>query len=100
MTLFGEVKNKTAVIVDDIVDTAGTLIKAVATLDEAADVMCVATHGVFSTKDALVQVQASPLSAIFVTNTIPQEENAKICQKLSILDVGDVFSEGLEQLIL
>ena len=75
--VIGDVKGKVAVIVDDIIDTGGTLSAAAQTvLDEGAEkVYAVATHGVFSGK-AFETLSASPLSGIVVTDTVPLHDDA------------------------
>ena len=75
--VIGDVKNKTAVIVDDIIDTGGTLAAAAQTvLDEGAErVYAVATHGVFS-GNAFETLAASPLAGIVVTDTVPLGDGA------------------------
>jgi ribose-phosphate pyrophosphokinase len=75
--VIGDVEGKTAVIVDDIIDTGGTLAAAAQTvLDEGAErVYAVATHGVFS-GNAFETLAASPLAGIVVTDTVPLRDGA------------------------
>ena len=75
--VIGDVEDKTAVIVDDIIDTGGTLAAAAQTvLDEGAnEVYAVATHGIFS-GNAYETLAASPLAGILVTDTVPLREGA------------------------
>jgi ribose-phosphate pyrophosphokinase len=70
--IVGDVKGKTAVVIDDMISTGGTLLKASeALLDRgAAEVYCVATHGIFA-GDAVKQFESSQIRKVFVTNTIP-----------------------------
>jgi ribose-phosphate pyrophosphokinase len=85
----GEVKGKIAVIVDDIIDTGGTLAAAAETvLDEgASEVHAVATHGVFS-GDAFDVLTASPLSSIVVTDTVPLRADAPgLIRRLTSADI-------------
>jgi ribose-phosphate pyrophosphokinase len=87
--VIGDVKNKTAVIVDDIIDTGGTLSAAAQTvLDEGANrVFAVATHGLFSGR-AFEILESGPLSGIVVTDTVPLREGAPdIITQLSCADV-------------
>ncbi len=87
--VIGEVKGKTAVIVDDIIDTGGTLAAAAQTvLDEGArEVYAVATHGIFSGR-AFETLQASPLSGIVVTDTVPLRDGAPdLIRQLTCADI-------------
>ena len=87
--VIGDVKGKVAVIVDDIIDTGGTLSAAAQTvLDEGAEkVYAVATHGVFSGA-AFETLSASPLSGIVVTDTVPLREGAPdLITQLTCVDI-------------
>jgi ribose-phosphate pyrophosphokinase len=87
--VIGDVKDKTAVIVDDIIDTGGTLAAAAQTvLDEGArKVYAVATHGVFS-GNAFETLQASPLAGIMVTDTVPLGSGAPdLIRQLTCADI-------------
>lgn len=74
--MVGNVAGKQAIIIDDIIDTAGTLAEATKTLKEhgALSVSCFATHGLFSGK-ALDNIKGSQLDKVIVTNTVPPQEN-------------------------
>jgi ribose-phosphate pyrophosphokinase len=99
--VIGDVKGKVAVIVDDIIDTGGTLGAAAQTvLDEGAEkVYAVATHGVFS-GDAFETLAASPLAGILVTDTIPLRAGAPdLIRQLTCADIltdtiRQIFSDG------
>jgi ribose-phosphate pyrophosphokinase len=95
--VIGEVKGKTAVIVDDIIDTGGTLAAAAQTvLDEGArEVYAVATHGVFS-GDAFDTLAASPLSGIVVTDTIPLREGAP--DTIRVLTSADILTDSVRRI--
>jgi ribose-phosphate pyrophosphokinase len=87
--VIGDVKGKVAVIVDDIIDTGGTLSAAAQTvLDEGAEkVFAVATHGVFS-GNAFETLSASPLSGIVVTDTVPLRDGAPdLITQLTCVDI-------------
>jgi ribose-phosphate pyrophosphokinase len=87
--VIGDVKDKTAVIVDDIIDTGGTLSAAAQTvLDEGAKkVYAVATHGIFSGA-AFDILTASPLSGIVVTDTVPLAADAPdLIRQLTCADI-------------
>jgi ribose-phosphate pyrophosphokinase len=87
--VIGDVKGKTAVIVDDIIDTGGTLAAAARTvLDEGAErVYAVATHGIFS-GDAFETLSSAPLSGIVVTDTVPLRDGApRLIRQLTCADI-------------
>jgi ribose-phosphate pyrophosphokinase len=87
--VIGEVAGKRAVIVDDIIDTGGTLAAAAQTvLDEGArEVYAVATHGIFS-GNAYQTLSASPLSGIVVTDTVPLRSGAPdLIRQLTCADI-------------
>src|SRR6185295_10126266 len=83
MNIVGDVRGKKAVIVDDIIDTAGTLTNAAHAIVNAgaASVSACASHAVFSGK-AVPRIEDSPLQHIVVTNTIPLSEQGQACQKV------------------
>jgi ribose-phosphate pyrophosphokinase len=90
--VIGDVKGKVAVIVDDIIDTGGTLSAAAQTvLDEGAErVYAVATHGVFS-GDAFETLEASNLAGIVVTDTVPLREGAP--DSIQVLTTADILAD-------
>ena len=94
--VIGDVKGKTAVIVDDIIDTGGTLSAAAQTvLDEGAKkVYAVATHGVFS-GNAFQILEASPLAGIVVTDTVPLRADAP--QLISQLTSADILTDSIRR---
>jgi len=96
MNVIGEVKDKTAIIVDDIVDTAGTLTQAAGALKKqgAKKVYACITHPVLSGK-AIENIEKSDLEALIVTNTIPLTEQAKKCSKIKVLSVGKLLAEAI-----
>jgi ribose-phosphate pyrophosphokinase len=95
--VIGDVRGKTAVIVDDIIDTGGTLSAAAQTvLDEGAEqVYAVATHGVFS-GDAFETLAASPLAGIVVTDTVPLREGAP--DLISQLTCADILTDSIRRI--
>jgi ribose-phosphate pyrophosphokinase len=99
MQIVGDVQDKTCVIVDDIIDTAGTLTKAAALLKEkgAAKVIAFATHGVFS-EPAMDRINQSVLDEVCVTDSIPQHENLKRCPKLRVKSLVHLLAEAVERL--
>jgi len=97
--VIGDVKDKVAVIVDDIIDTGGTLSAAAQTvLDEGASkVYAVATHGVFSGR-AYETLAASPLSGIVVTDTIPLRAGAPA--NIQVLTSADILTDSIRRIFL
>jgi len=96
MRLIGEVEGKDVILVDDLVDTAGTICKAAALLKEkgAKSVRAVCTHGVLSGK-AYDNIAASVLEEIVVTDTIPTKENSP---KLKVLTVSNLFAKAIRKI--
>ncbi|HKY05879.1 MAG TPA: ribose-phosphate pyrophosphokinase [Blastocatellia bacterium] len=91
----GEVKGRTALIIDDMIDTAGTLVKAGEALikNGAGVVYASATHAVFS-GPAVERIEASPIKEVVVTNTIPTE-NACRSKKVRCLSVAKILAEAI-----
>ncbi|EKM61058.1 uncharacterized protein PHACADRAFT_247396 [Phanerochaete carnosa HHB-10118-sp] len=98
MILVGHVKDKVAILVDDMADTCGTLCLAASHLSEAgaARVIGLVTHGILS-GNALKTVSESTLEKLVVTNTLPQEENAARCPKIEVVDIGNVLAEVIRR---
>jgi ribose-phosphate pyrophosphokinase len=99
MNVIGDVKGQTCLIVDDIVDTAGTLIKAAEALlkDGATKVYACCTHPVLS-GPAVERIQNSELAEIIVTNTIPLHSDARKCKKISVLSVGKLLAQAVQSI--
>jgi len=91
MTVIGEVTGRNIILIDDLVDTAGTLCKAAELLLEngAESVRAFCTHGVLSGK-AYDNINKSKLAEIIVTDTLPIQENAS--DKIRVLSVADLFA--------
>lgn len=98
MVLVGHVKGKVAILVDDMADTCGTICLAAKQLAEAgaADVYAMVTHGILS-GSALETIRESTLKKLIVTNTIPQRENQDKCDKIEVIDVGNVLGEVIRR---
>ncbi|KAG8907554.1 Ribose-phosphate pyrophosphokinase 1 [Tulasnella sp. 403] len=94
MILIGNVKDKVAILVDDMADTCGTICLAASHLIEAGatKVLAIVTHGILS-GNAIEAVMKSELEKLVVTNTIPQTENLKKCSKLNVIDIAPVLGE-------
>lgn len=97
MNIIGDVKGKHAIIVDDIIDTAGTLCNAAHAIMEsgAASVMACATHPVFSGK-ALERIQASPLAQVLVSDTIPAKD--EVSNKIKSLSMARLLGEAVKRI--
>jgi ribose-phosphate pyrophosphokinase len=96
--VIGEVEGKTAVIIDDEINTAGSLIETVNALiaEGARDVYSCATHGVFSGA-ALERIGASALREVIVTDTIPLPEEAD-ADRITVLSVAPLFGEAIRRI--
>ncbi|MCQ2154245.1 MAG: ribose-phosphate pyrophosphokinase [Bacteroidales bacterium] len=95
ITAIGEVKDRDIVIVDDMIDTAGTLCAASNVLMEmgAASVRACASHGVLSGK-AIENIENSALKEVIITDTIPSAyAKAETCKKISVLSIAPLFAE-------
>lgn len=98
MNIIGEVKDRTCLLVDDIVDTAGTLCKAADALKEngALKVVAYCTHPVLSGK-AIETIENSELDALVVTNSIPLSEEARNCSSIRSLSLGRMLAEAIRR---
>ncbi|XP_015782624.1 ribose-phosphate pyrophosphokinase 1 [Tetranychus urticae] len=98
MVLVGDVKDRTAILVDDMADTCGTICEAAKRLIEAqaSKVYAILTHGIFS-GPALARINDATLEALVVTNTIPQDENMKKCPKIQCIDVSMILAEAIRR---
>ncbi|MDY6831958.1 MAG: ribose-phosphate pyrophosphokinase [Thermodesulfobacteriota bacterium] len=96
MAVIGDVKDKIAIILDDMVDTAGTLTEAAAALDAkgAREVNACCVHPVLS-GPAVDRITGSRLKQIIVTDTVPLNENAKQCNKIEVLSIADLVGEAM-----
>src|SRR4030042_1332077 len=94
MNIIGEVEDKTALILDDMVDTAGNLHQAAsALLDRGAKkIYACCTHPVLS-GPAIERIEKSPIEQLVVTNTIPLREEARKCNKIKVLSVAELLGE-------
>jgi ribose-phosphate pyrophosphokinase len=99
MNIIGEVKGKDAILVDDIIDTAGTLTHAARALADAGarSVSACCTHGVLS-GPAIERLEKSPLTELIVTDTIPLRPEAKACGKIKQLSVARILGEAIKRI--
>ena len=95
MTVIGDVKGKDVVLIDDIIDTAGTLTKAAEMmLDKGAkSVRAICTHGVLS-GPAYDRIEKSPLKELIITDTIPQTHKS---DKIKVLSVAELFGDVIRR---
>ena len=98
MHIVGEVRDRTAVLVDDMVDTAGTLVAAATALMDngARAVLACCTHPVLSGA-AIQRLENSMLSELIVTDTIPLRSEAKSCSKIKVLSVAHLIAEAIKR---
>lgn len=99
MHIIGEVKDKHCLIVDDIVDTAGTICSAAASLMDqgALSVSCYVTHPVLS-GSAIENITNSSIEEMVVTNTIPLSENAKACSKIRQISLASMLANTIKRI--
>lgn len=99
MNLIGDVDGKVAVIVDDMIDTAGTVTQAVPVLLErgAKKVYCASTHAVLS-GPAVERIEKSGLSEVSVTDTIALHEGASTCSKIKVYSVAKILGEAIKRI--
>ncbi len=95
--VIGEVAGKTTLIVDDMVDSAGTLFRAVdALLDaKAKRVLAACTHPVLS-PPAIERINGSPIEKVIVSNTIPLRPEAASCDKIEVLSVAKILGQAIQ----
>ncbi len=96
MNIIGEVAGRTCVIMDDIVDTAGTLCKAAQALKEngAKRVLAYCTHAVLS-GPAIARLNESDLDELVVTDTIPLSDEAKACTRIRTVSIASLFADTM-----
>ena len=98
MHIIGEVKGRTCVLMDDLVDTAGTLCEAAAALKNngAKKVVAYCTHPVLSGA-AIERIEKSQLDELVVTDTIPLRPDAKACKRIRLLSVAELLAETMRR---
>lgn len=92
-----DIEGKTGIVIDDMMDTMGTMTSASESLQEAGlkSVIVVATHGIFSGKAMERINNCSFIEKVLVTDTLPQDENKQICKKLETISISNLISEAL-----
>ena len=99
MNIIGDVKDKRVILVDDMIDTAGTLCnaaKAIVEIGGAKEVYACATHGVLS-GPAIERINESPIKELFILDTIALDESKKL-DKITVVPVAPVFAEAIERI--
>jgi ribose-phosphate pyrophosphokinase len=99
MNVIGDVSGKTAVLLDDMVDTAGTLCGAAAKLKEngAKEVHACCAHAVLS-GPAIERINDSQIKSLVVTNSIPLADKGERCDKIKVLSVGELLGEAISRI--
>ncbi|KAH0630718.1 hypothetical protein JD844_003901 [Phrynosoma platyrhinos] len=98
MVLVGDVKDRVAILVDDMADTCGTICHAADRLVSAGatKVYAILTHGIFS-GPAISRINSACFEAVVVTNTIPQEDKMKQCPKIQVIDISMILAEAIRR---
>lgn len=99
MNIIGAVKGNSVIILDDMIDTAGTVIQAANALEEAGatEVSVCCTHPVLS-GPAIERIEKSNIREVIVTDTIPLQERAKACNRITVLSVAGLLSEAVRRI--
>ena len=100
MNVVGDVQGRTCIIQDDIIDTAGTIVKAAIALKQngAERVLACAVHGVLS-GPAIERLEAAPIDEVIITNTIPlHTERARCCKKIKQLSVARLLGQAIRSI--
>ena len=97
-TVIGDVENKEAIIFDDEVDTAGSLIETAKILERfhAKEIYAGCTHGILSA-DAVKRIDESPIKELVITNTVPLPDEKKI-DKIKVLTIAPLFAEAIKRI--
>ncbi|MBW1637077.1 MAG: ribose-phosphate diphosphokinase, partial [Deltaproteobacteria bacterium] len=99
MHVIGDVKGKTAILLDDMVDTAGTLCAGAKTLlaNGAKEVHACCSHAVLS-GPAIERISSSDMKSLVVTNSIPLREDAIGCAKITVLSVSELLASAINRI--
>lgn len=99
MHLIGDVEGRDAVLIDDMIDTAGTICQAAKVLKDfgARRVLAASTHPVLS-GPAITRLSESVLDEVIVSNTIPLSANGRACPKLKVLTAANIFGEAIKRI--
>jgi len=99
MNIVGSVEGKNVVILDDMIDTAGTVVQATKALRHAGanEISVCCTHPVLS-GPAMDRIESAEIREVIVTDTIPLQERAKACGRISVLSVAGLLSEAVRRI--
>lgn len=99
MHVIGDVEGKNAILLDDMIDTAGTITQAAGAIKEngAKKVVAACAHAVLS-GPALERINESALEEVIVTNTIPMDNNLEKCKKLTVLSVASLLGDAISRI--
>ena len=99
MHVIGDVDGKNAILLDDMIDTAGTITQGAAALKEngAKKIVAACAHAVLS-GPALDRINESALEEVIVTNTIPMDSNVEKCKKLTVLSVASLLGDAIRRI--
>lgn len=99
MHVIGDVSGKDAILIDDMIDTAGTITQAVSAIKKngAKRVIAACTHAVLS-GPAIERINESELEEVITTNTIPMDSKQKKCKKLTVLSIAPLLGEAIKRI--
>ena len=99
MNIIGDVKNKTCIIVDDIIDSGGTIVNAVDALKKngANEVYVFITHAVLS-GEAVTKIKNSKIKKLVITDTIENAQKIKNNNKIEVLSIASLMSEAIKRI--
>ena len=99
MNVVGNVKNKTCVIVDDIIDTGGTIVNAAEALKNrgAKEVYVYITHGVLS-GEAVKKIEKSVIKKLVITDSIDNNERVKKARNIEVLTISNLMGEAIKRI--
>ena len=99
MNIIGHVRGRKVIILDDLIDTAGTIVRAAKALTEegASEISVCSTHPVLS-GPAIERIENSAIKEIIVTDTIPLNDNVRACTRITVLSVAGLLSEAVRRI--
>jgi len=99
MHIVGDVRGKVTILLDDMIDTGGTIVQSAEALirDGASRVYACCTHAVLS-GNAVEKLNKSPIHELVITNTIPLSSKAKELERVAVLDVSPILGEAIRRI--